>query len=258
MFRDPELSIVIPVYRNAETLSTLCDRLEKALGDLWAYEVLFVHDACPENSLKVLKALVLRDDKISILDLEENVGQHQAVMTGLAFALGEKIVIMDADLQDPPESIPAMLSTLDRGFAAVFAGRRGRYESSGRLLTSRFFKFVLHLLCKAPKDAGIFVAMNAQMKDRLLACHWPLRPFVVAMIGCTQLPVTSIPVVRDSRWDGQSAYSSWGRLKSGCRAIFGVILFRCFVRHRHSFVCPGRSKLKAFLGSRFSSSAESY
>jgi glycosyltransferase involved in cell wall biosynthesis len=243
--------MVIPVYRNAETLSMLYNRLRQVLDSLCPYELLFVNDACPANSLEVLQDLALHDERVSILDLERGVGQHQAVMIGLAYARGEQIVIMDADLQDPPEAIPALLSKLEEGFAAVFAGRRGWYESFWRLLTSRVFKWLLHFLCAVPKDAGMFVAINTQLKERLLACHWPIKPFVVAMIGCMKLRAISIPVIRNQRLVGHSAYNFGGRLKSGCRAIAGVMLFKYFPQWRFSASFISRTQVKAYIGKHF-------
>ena len=256
MFQSPQVSIVIPVYRNAETLAILYERLGQVLAPLGSYELLFVNDACPANSSKVLETLALRDGRVSILDLERNVGQHQAVMTGLAYAQGAQIVIIDADLQDPPEAIPVMLLKLEQGFAAVFAGRRGRYESLRRLLTSRIFKWLLSLLCAVPRDAGIFMVINTQMKERLLACRWPIQPFVVAMTGCMKLAVTSIPVTRDQRPVGHSAYNFWGRLKSACRAISGVILYKYFPKYRRSPALTNRVNVKSYIGERFSSLPE--
>ncbi len=232
MSQKPRVSIIIPVYKNAETVSILRDRLAAVFDRSCSYELLFVNDACPENSLQVLRKLEVSDERIRVLDLNENVGQHQAVLTALSRAQGKRIIIMDADLQDPPEAIPAMLQKLEEGFAVVFAGRRGLYESSRRLLTSRIFKYLLHLLCAVPKDAGMFMVMNSRMKDRLLACRWPAKPFVVAMVGCMRLPVISIPVIRSRRPGGGSAYNFVGRLRSGCRAVVGVIKYKCFSKTR--------------------------
>ena len=139
----PEVTIVLPVFRNKETLKALHARLGHVMEPLRIeYEVLFVDDVCPEGSLDVLKELIQMDPHVGVLVLEENVGQHRAVMRGLSLARGKAMVVMDADLQDPPEAIPRLLSELQRGPAAVFAGRRGHYESWSRLLTSRLFKGV--------------------------------------------------------------------------------------------------------------------
>lgn len=222
----PEISIVVPVYRNAETLAELSQRLRRVLGTRsLTYELILVNDACPEGSLAVLQELAHADSGVVVLALDRNVGQHRAVLAGLGHARGNQVVIMDADLQDPPEAIPALLEKLREGYGAVFAGRRGRYESLFRLFTSRLFKWVLHLLCGVPADAGLFVAISRQMAERLRALGKP-GPFVVAMIGCTGLPVASIRVARAPRPRGGSAYCFRDRCKMGLLAIAWVLAWK--------------------------------
>jgi len=135
------------------------------------------------------------------------------------------VVILDADLQDPPEEIPRLLAEMDKGFLIVFAGRRGNYETSQRLITSRIYKFMLSLILGLPKDAGLFVAIHSEVVQSLLNLYAP-HPFIVAMIGCLGLPMTSIPVARLPRQIGQSAYSSWMRFRTGIQAVWWAILWK--------------------------------
>jgi glycosyltransferase involved in cell wall biosynthesis len=254
----PKVSIIVPVYRNAETLHELYHRLCRVLETReLSFEIIFVDDACPANSLAILRELARSDCRVAVLVLERNVGQHRAVLAALAHSRGEWTVVMDADLQDPPEAIPSLLSERWDGVAAVFAGRRGRYESFFRLLTSRVFKGLLHVLCDVPPDAGLFVAMNRTMVERLLMLNGP-RPFVVAMIGCTGLPLTSIPVRRARRPNGSSAYSFWGRLESGWRAVAWVLFWRCRAvlrtPDRNAYAIP----VKARLGARFAPTGDGF
>jgi hypothetical protein len=129
---------------------------------------------------------------------------------------------MDADLQDPPEAIPALLAVAREGYSGVFATRRGRYESRRRLLTSKVFKRALHALCAVPIDAGAFVALDRALVDELVAVRGG-GPSIVAMIGCSRRPIASVPVARDRRPEGRSAYSSWRRLRSGTEALAWVL-----------------------------------
>lgn len=244
----------MPVYRNAETLVELARRLHAVFdAERLSFELLFVNDVCPAGSLAILEALARNDPAIAVLALERNVGQHQAVLVGLAHARGEWVVIMDADLQDQPEAIPLLLAKGRDGFAAVFAGRRGRYESRLRLLTSRLFKRLLHMLCGVPADAGLFVALHRRMVDRLLMMAGA-RPWVTAMIGCTGLPLVSVPVVRDQRREGSSAYSSWKRVQSGRRALAWVLRWKWRALRGlrpDAFIPPA---VKAYVGERFAPS----
>jgi len=245
------VSIVVPVYRNAETLQELHGRICKVFDTLQlSFEVLFVDDACPGGSLTVLESLAKSDSRVAVLVLERNAGQHRAVLAGLAHARGKWTVVMDADLQDPPEAIPDLLTKGQEGFAAVFAGRRGQYESPLRLFTSRLFKSLLHLLCGVPADAGIFVAVNRPMLERLPVLNGP-NPSFVAMIGCAGLPVTSIPVKRSQRRGGSSAYSFRGRLKSAWQAIIWVLVWKWHVLRSISNDDVRTPPVKAYIGARF-------
>jgi glycosyltransferase involved in cell wall biosynthesis len=215
----PDVSVVVPVYGNADTVRPLHDQIRRVLrtADL-THEIIFVNDACPFGSLAVLQQLAATDRDVKVAALERNVGQHRAVLYGLTQARGKSAVIMDGDLQDPPDAIPRLLEELKKGRAAVFAGRRGQYQSGGRLLTSRAFKTLLHLLSGVPPDAGMYVAINRAMIDHLVARR-ETYPFVVAMIGTSGLPCASIPVCRATRPSGRSHYSSWMRLRAGLSAV---------------------------------------
>ena len=221
----PEISVVVPMYRSAETLRELHERLCRVLeGAGRSFEIWLVNDACPAGSEAVAAELADDDARTHVLSHERNGGQHRAVLSGLARTRGDWVILLDADLQDPPEAIPQLLAAGDN-VSAVFAGRRGRYESQSRLLTSRIFKTALHLLCGVPRDAGMFVALHRTMVDRLLAMHGP-EPFVVAMIGCSGLPVRSIPVERATRPRGESAYTFAMRLRYAYRGLYYALRWR--------------------------------
>lgn len=219
----PAVAVVVPVYRNADSVAPLARRLHAALDAAGLeHEIVLVEDACPAGSATAVDRLARRDARVRALHLRRNVGQHAAVMIGLASLRSGVAVVMDADLQDPPEAVPALVARLGDGAGAVFAGRRGAYESAGRLLTSRLFKRALALAAGVPRDAGLFVALGREAVERLLALHTP-RPFVPAMIGCAGVACASLPVERAPRPVGRSAYSGPERLRSALRA-FGCVL----------------------------------
>jgi polyisoprenyl-phosphate glycosyltransferase len=250
----PEVSVIVPVYRNAETLRELhrqlCAVLEPAMP---SFEIIFVDDACPAGSLPVLEELARGDARVAVLALERNVGQHRAVMTGLAQARGRWTVIMDADLQDPPQAVPRLLASLHNGYAAVFAARRGHFESLPRRITSRALKTVLHVLTGVPAEAGLFVALRRDMVERLLAYNEP-RPYVGALIGCTGLPLCAVPVERFERPVGHSAYTTRKRLKAGVQAIAWVVAFKLRRHHNHTLVRDeDRVTVRSYIGARYAS-----
>ncbi|MEO0814567.1 MAG: glycosyltransferase family 2 protein, partial [Myxococcota bacterium] len=166
MIRSGALSVVVPVFNNAQTVATLWERLRAVLGA--EAEVVFVDDRSPDDASQRIRALLDRDPRLVLVRMGENVGQNRAVLVGFAVAQGAWVVNLDADLQDPPEAIPELLNAAQRqGADVVFAGRRGRYQSSARLLTSRLYKRTLSLATGVPPDAGIFAAVSRPVIDRI-------------------------------------------------------------------------------------------
>lgn len=221
-----ELSVVVPVYNNAATLERVYERVRDALvAEGMAFELLFVDDCGPDDSLRVAHELADRYSEVSLIALRHNVGQHAAVLNGLRFAHGECCVVMDADLQDPPEALPLLWHARREDYGAIFAGRRGRYQGVSRMLTSRVYKYVLHRLIGIPKDAGIFVLMERRVVDALL--RMPVRtPWINVMIGLNDTPSLSIPVERVIRGEGRSAYNTWGRFYSAFRGLQCVFEYK--------------------------------
>ncbi|MGY1681870.1 glycosyltransferase [Geodermatophilus sp. SYSU D01176] len=210
------VAVVVPVYRNAATLPALVDRLGAALaGRDW--RVRLVVDACPAGSADVARRLA--GPQVGVTVLEVNGGQHAALRRGLADEPEADVwVCMDADLQDPPEAVPRLLDRLARGdVAAVFAGRRGAYESWLRRSTGGVHRRVAALLTGLPPDAGAFLALCPAVRSAVLAA--PDAPSVVLAVGLARQPVTSVPVARDVRPEGRSAWTARARLGQSVRAL---------------------------------------
>jgi glycosyltransferase involved in cell wall biosynthesis len=231
----PEVSVVVPVYGNEASLRELDGRIARALdGARRRHERILVLDASPDDSVSVARGLASEDERVGWLDLAANVGQHRAFRTGLVHSRGHWVVTLDADLQDPPEAIPELLETAERGWDAVFAGRRGSFQSGGRMLTSRFFKRVQEALTGVPRDAGMFHVASRRLVDRVLDFPDHLR-FHLPQVGLAGLPMTSIPVTRESRGEGESSYTGWRRLRMGLEVTTFAL------RMRLGFG-PGRSR----------------
>lgn len=200
-----------PVYGNAATLPELARRVAAALA---GHEVLLrlVIDASPDDSAAVAAAL----PGVRVTVLTANVGQHRALARGLADEpAADAWVCLDADLQDPPEAVPALLAALGPA-AAVFAGRRGAYESRGRLLTGGLHRRLVTALTGLPPDAGAFFAVDARGRDAVLRSD---APSVVAAIGASRLLTASVPVERAVRPVGTSAWTTRARLTQSLRTL---------------------------------------
>jgi polyisoprenyl-phosphate glycosyltransferase len=216
-----DLSVVVPVYRNAATLAELHERITRCAAALGNYEIVYVNDACPAGSLERLQQIASTCARVVVVDVPRNGGQNRAVLRGLARAGGEIAVMLDADLQDPPEAIETLVTAL-RGSdaAAVFAARRGRYESAVRLATARAFRWLLRHWpgSRLPEGAGLFVALDRRMITHLVLAA-DKNPYVVGMIGRAGLPVAAVPVERMPNPLGESSYHTWHRLKLAFHAL---------------------------------------
>lgn len=211
----PAVSVIVPVYGNASTLYELACRIANVLLD---YELIFVNDASPDDSRKVLETL-----EACVVTHPSNRGQNAAVLTGFAHARGETVVVLDADLQDPPEAIPELLrQKRESGAAIAFATRTGDYASAGRMFTSRLFKSVLARLTGLPEGAGLFVAVDRDVAQRVVAMA-PL-PSIVAALGIAKEKTIGVPVQR-AMSDG-SSYTGFGRLRLAFRTLMWVLAHR--------------------------------
>ena len=217
-------AVVVPVHRNAGTLEELVARLAVSLeGRDW--QVRLVVDASPDDSAAVAARLAAADPRVRVTVLERNVGQHRALALGLAACPDARVwACLDADLQDPPEALPALLDRLAAGGVdAVFAGRRGAYEGPLRLLTGRAHRALLARLTGLPPDAGAFLVLGARAREAVLTAQ---APSLVAAVGAARLPVTSVPVHRALRLEGASSWTAGARLRQSLRTLAWA------VRHR--------------------------
>jgi glycosyltransferase involved in cell wall biosynthesis len=215
------VSAVVPVHRSEATLAALRARLEAALPR--EHEVVFVDDASPDGSAGVLARMEAADPRVRMVRHAVNRGQHAAVLTGLDAARGEVAVVLDADGQDPPEAIPALLDRLaapDRP-AAVFALRRGAYSGAGRRLSGRAFRAALRLAAgrRLPPGAGMFFAVRADLARDLVAAAPATgpAPYVVGLIARSGRSLAGVPVERAPAV--ASSYTGAMRLAVGARAL---------------------------------------
>ena len=213
------VALVTPVYGNASTLEELAERVAAALdGPGLAWTLRFVVDASPDASLTVASSLAEADDRLSVTALTANVGQHRALLAGLAVETPADVwVCLDADLQDPPEAVPLLVERLAAGdVGAVFAGRRGAYQRGGRLVTGWLHRALQARVAGVPADAGAFLALDRGARDALVALD---PPSVVAGVGAAGIKASSVPVVRAHRPCGRSAWTSSARLRQSARTL---------------------------------------
>lgn len=228
------VDVVLPVYRNRDSLVSL---YEAVSGELKAINVVprfvLVDDACPERSTETIEAMNLVN--VEIIKLPTNGGQQSAIRRGLAQCGDCPAIVMDADLQDPPEAIPKLLAELETGSCdAIFATKQGYYGPLIRTLTGRAFRTVVRFLVPLPVGAGGFVALSAATVQRLNDSTNP-RFYLAGMVGCHAPKIGAIPISRHERPSGRSAYTSSMRWRTGFSNI------RCIIFERKAYARQGRN-----------------
>ena len=235
--REVAVAVVVPVFGNADSLVELHRRLVTTLASYGDdLRLVFVDDACPRGSSAVLAELAAGDRRVVVCTHATNQGQHRAVLTGLAAVAAQRYVVLDGDLQDPPEAVSTLLAKLTDA-AIVFAIRRGAYEDRRRLVESRLFRWLLAQLGGVPEGGSLFVALTRQARDRLLA-QVIEPPYVVVLLAGLDLPMSTLVVERGARPHGVSAYSSRSRIAIAGRAIAQALQLRLGLAQRRPFVTP--------------------
>jgi dolichol-phosphate mannosyltransferase len=166
-----EISVVTPVYGCEHSLRTLHARLVTVLASTSeTYEVIYVDDRSPDGAWETLRELTAADPNARAIRLSRNFGQHVAITAGLAAARGQWTVVMDCDLQDPPEMIPRLLEEARRGHDIVFARRTGRRLSPAYRLAARAYHFLLRRLTGVDIDGNVgnLSLITAQVRREFL------------------------------------------------------------------------------------------
>jgi dolichol-phosphate mannosyltransferase len=164
-------SLVIPIYNEAENLPTLYERVTAVMAQIDAPgELVLVDDGSKDASLTIMRELQEKDSRVAYASLARNFGHQVAVTAGLRFARGQAVIVMDADLQDPPELVPEMLNLWQQGNQVVYAQRTRRQQESffKKFLAYWFYRTINRLAdIDLPRDAGDFCLMDRRVVDLL-------------------------------------------------------------------------------------------
>jgi glycosyltransferase involved in cell wall biosynthesis len=204
-----ELSVVIPVYRAADCVAELHRRLTATLGGMGIpYEIILVDDGSPDASGDIIAELARHDARVVTLLLSRNFGQHAAVTAGLTEARGNWIVVMDCDLQDPPEAIPGLYHKALQGYDVVLGRRIGRKDSFFKRLTSRLWFAIFNRLADLDADpaSGNFSIVSRQVIAELLRINDVHRQYLMLLrwLGFRR---AYIVYEHGARFAGSSSYS---------------------------------------------------
>lgn len=220
-----EFSIVIPIYDEEDNIPELYRRLTKVMNELGEpYELIFVDDGSGDRSLEMLHQLHKEDpDHVRVIVLTRNFGHQQAITAGIDYSYGQAVVVMDADLQDPPEVIPQFIKQWQQGCKVVYAIREKRKEHIVKRLLYHSFYLILRAISRIeiPIDAGDFCLMDRCVVDAITSLPERNRFMrgLRSWVGFRQLGIT---YERDVRFAGKSKYN-FSRLVN--LALGGLISF---------------------------------
>jgi dolichol-phosphate mannosyltransferase len=207
-----DLSLVIPVYNERESLPLLVEEIERALGG-GRYEIVAVDDGSTDGSLDVLKALKRDHPQLHIVAFAANAGQTAAFAAGFAAARGRVIVTLDADLQNDPADIPGLVTELDRsGAAAVVGYRVDRRDTGWKRLQSRIANGIRNRLNRETiRDTGCSLKAFRAEALRSLPLFSGMHRFLPTLVRMHGGRVTEVPVHHRPRRFGETKYGMWNR-----------------------------------------------
>ena len=239
MPNDPEISVVIPVCNEASTLEPLVDQIEsnlKANGQM-NFEIVFIDDGSTDTSWEVIERLTCKHpDQIRALRFRRNFGKAAALAAGFEEARSEIIVTMDADLQDDPEEIPALLAKLEEGYDCVSGWKQLRKDPLGKTLPSRVFNWATRATSGVKLhdfNCGFKAYRASALKH--LNLYGELHRYIPVLLAAEGYTIAEVPVKHHRRTHGVSKYG-WKRLlKGGLDLMTVIVLTRYLKRPGHFF-----------------------
>jgi len=241
----PIISIIAPIFNEVENIPVLYERIHdvmEAISETW--ELLLVNDGSSDGSLEAIDALYERDPgHIRVIHFARNFGHQIAVTAGMDYACGDAVVLIDADLQDPPEVIAQLIEKWREGYEVVYAIRAQREgESWFKLATASFFYRMLYKITdvKIPLDTGDFRLMDRKVVEAVDAMREHSR-FIRGMVSWVGFKQTGVEYTRAARYSGTTKYPLRKMLRFAWDGITGFSYFPLQLATYLGFVIAGIS-----------------
>jgi dolichol-phosphate mannosyltransferase len=217
-----KLSIVAPGYNEEAGLAEFHGRVSRVLEAAgYDYEILYVNDGSADGSLAVMRRLRAENPRVKILDFSRNFGHQIAVKAGIDHAAGDAVVVIDSDLQDPPEAIPDLVAKWKEGYEVVYAVREAREgESAMKKLTASIYYRLLRSIGEVdlPLDAGDFRLLSRPVVDALKPIQ-EKNPYIRGLVSWVGFRQTGVTIRRDARFAGETKYPLSKMLKLAWNGI---------------------------------------
>ncbi|MEZ4357268.1 MAG: glycosyltransferase family 2 protein [Eubacteriales bacterium] len=202
-------SVVVPAFNEEEVIEMSYERLSDVMKEIGDYEIIFINDGSRDNTFNILKSIAKEDKAVKVLSFSRNFGHQEAVSAGLEYASGDAVIIIDADLQDPPEAIPHMIKMWQKGTDIVYGKREKRKgETFLKKFTAwGFYRFLNALGAqKIPRDTGDFRLIDRKVVNQLKNMPEKNR-FLRGMSAWTGFSQEPYIYVRDERAAGKTKYN---------------------------------------------------
>lgn len=219
------LSVVIPAYKEEDNIGRVYERLSTVLDGLGMnWELIFSVDPSPDRTEELILGLRQKDPRVKMLRFSRRFGQPMATLAGLEMATGDATVVIDCDLQDPPELIPELVARWRDGFDVVYAQRRTRAgETLPKRIVARLGYKIINRIAEVeiPPNTGDFRLMSRRVVDNVVALK-EHHGFLRGLVGLVGFAQTSVPYDRDARAGGTSKYNQiFGSLAIGINGLVG-------------------------------------
>jgi glycosyltransferase involved in cell wall biosynthesis len=219
------LSVVIPVFNEESNIERVYGRLSQVLSELGIeWEIVFSVDPCSDRTEELIDALCARDARVKMLRFSRRFGQPMATLAGMEASSGDAVVVIDCDLQDPPELIPQLVERWREGYDVVYAQRRTRAgETRAKRIVSAIGYRVIARVAEVeiPSNTGDFRLMSRRVVDNVVSLK-ETHGFLRGLVGLVGFRQTSVLYDRDSRASGSSKYNRFlGSLVIGLNGLVG-------------------------------------
>jgi dolichol-phosphate mannosyltransferase len=225
----PVISIVCPVYNEELAIPLFYERLNDSISSLYdryTFELIFTNNRSKDGTLGAIQTLRKQDQSIQVLTLSRNFGYQASVLAGITHALGQAIIVIDVDCEDPPELIPLFIEKWEQGYDIVYGRRANRPEPKLLVLMRKFFYRLLRMLADTDivLDMAEFGLVSSRVRDSMRD-NKNTFPFLRAEIGYSGFSQYGITYDRQQRTTGKSYYNLWGMFLFGTAGILSISTF---------------------------------
>lgn len=218
------VSYIFPIYNESQNIEVLYKTISELLSPIkkYSFEIIFINDGSSDDSLEKLVKLHKKDNRITIINFSRNFGHQLAVTAGLDQAIGDAVIIMDSDMQDPPVISLRLIEEWEKGYEVVYAQRRSRKDTFFKKLTAKWFYIILEKLAdiSIPRNTGDFRLLDKKVVNELGKFRERDR-FLRGLVSYVGFKQTGVLFDRDERHAGETGYPLKKMLKFAIDGILG-------------------------------------